>query len=136
MNRIGSSGYQSTGFDSINDTPPQGKGGDGQLSDEEFSRRLELALHADELKDREQDRDLRKEYVGNAVTITKAWLVGVGVLLLAHGIVYLKPWFSLSDQVVSVVFGTTTVTVVGLLIAVPKYVLPQNRKNKPSNDGS
>lgn len=124
------------GFESIDDTPPPGNGEDGQQRDKEFSRRLELDLHAEELKDRQQDRDLRKGYVGNAVTITKSWLIGVGVLLVAHGLVWLKPWFSLSDQVVSVVLGTTTVTIIGLLIAVPKYVLPQDKKNNDAEDGS
>ena len=124
------------GIESIDDTPPPENGEGGQHTDKEYSRGLELELHAEELKDRQQDRDLRRDYVRNAVTITISWLVGVGVLLLAHGIVALKPWFSLSDQVVSVVLGTTTVTVVGLLIAVPKYVLPQERKNKSGADGS
>ena len=124
------------GFESIDDTPPAQNGEDRHESDEAFSRRLELALHEEELQDRQQDRDLRKDYVGNAVTITKSWLIGVAVLLAVHGVVVLKPWFSWSDQVVSVVFGTTTVTVVGLLIAVPKYVLPQDRKNNPIVDRS
>lgn len=116
------------GLDSIDDAPPAEILEEGQRSDEALSRQLDLDLRGEELKDRQQDRELRKTYAKHASTITVSWLVGMILLLLAHGIVAFKPYFSLSDQVVSVVLGTTTVTIISLLIAIPKYILPQDGK--------
>ena len=116
------------GLDSIDDTPPAQILEDGQPSDDVLARRLDLERHGEEIKDKQQDRELRKRYAKQAIRITVSWLAGMILLLLAHGIVALKPHFSLSDQVVSVVLGTTTVTIISLLIAVPKYILPQDGK--------
>lgn len=116
------------GLDSIDDTPPAEIREDGQQSDEALLRQLDLDLGGEELKDRQQDRELRKTYAKRAFAITWAWLAVMILLLLAHGIVALKPYFSLSDQVVGVVLGTTTATIISLLIAVPKYMIPQDRK--------
>ena len=116
------------GLDSINDSPPAEIREDGQQSDEALSRQLDLERRGEELRDRQQDRELRKGYAKHALTIAVSWLIGMILLLLAHGLVALKPYFALSDQVVSVVLGTTTVTIISLLIAVPKYMLPQDGK--------
>ena len=50
------------GLDSIDDTPPAQILEDGQQSDDVLARRLDLERHGEEIKDKQQDRELRKRY--------------------------------------------------------------------------
>ncbi len=49
------------------------------------------------------------------------------VLLVIQGIVPLTNWFRLSDQVLMVALGSTTVTVLGILHVVANYLFPKDR---------
>lgn len=77
----------------------------------------------------DQSRHLRREHwlrlIASAAVFVfvLGWLLFVAVVTVLTGVGYLK---DLSEKVLIALFATTTVTVVGLLAAVVRYLFPIN----------
>lgn len=115
-------------LNSIQDSPPPETRRDSYLSDESaIIRQLEGDLLRAELADRQQDRKLRKIFADRIYRLAKTWIVSMILMLGVQGIVPLTNWFHLSDQVLMVALGSTTVTVVGILHVVANYLFPKDK---------
>ncbi|GAB1264263.1 hypothetical protein [Aurantivibrio infirmus] len=84
---------------------------------------------------REKDQDLkfkksahkaRIKYAKKVYVVVIFWLIAIALLVLANGITFLDPYFSLSDKVVITILTSTTVTVVGLFATVLKFLFGSN----------
>jgi len=78
-----------------------------------------------------QDREERKTYARLYYKLVERWVCWLIVLLLAQGIFMAaaKREF-LSDSVMMMTLGTTTATIVSILIAVGKYLFGESKKEK------
>lgn len=121
-------------LNSIQDTPPSEIREESYLADESaIIRQLEGDFLREELADRQQDRELRRVFADRIYRLARSWIVGMILLLVAQGVVSLTKWFHLSDQVLMVALGSTTVTVIGILHVVASYLFPNSLWQKLIN---
>jgi hypothetical protein len=106
--------------------PPQSIG-----PDEGRDYALDLEVHArkcfeDELKQLQDNHDLRLKYVGRIFYLVAVWL---GCVVLCVGVSGFNLWgFRLSDTVLIAFISSTTVNVVGLFVLVAKWMFPDGRR--------
>ena len=89
---------------------------------------IENKLKAEELKQREQDREQRKSYALYAFKFLVAYMVLVFVVLMLGG---LRPWgFCLKDGVLIALITTTTANVIGIFAFVMMYLFNTGKPKK------
>jgi hypothetical protein len=103
-----------------------------QLSDASLAVQIEkLRAELDSFK---QDVAQRKQYAPRLYALTCGWLGAVAVILLLQGFsAGTTHFFSLGNDVLIALLGTTTVNVIGLFYIVAKYLFPNQTPNEPSS---
>lgn len=91
---------------------------------------IENKLRAEELKQREQDREQRKSYALYAFWFLVGYMALVFIILLLSG--FRSSGFNLKDGVLIALITTTTANVIGIFAFVMKYLFNtgNNLKNK------
>lgn len=92
---------------------------------------IENKLRAEELKQREQDREQRKSYAVYAFWFLVGYMAFVFIILLLSG--FRLSGFHLKDGVLIALITTTTANVIGIFAFVMKYLF--NTGNNPKNKG-
>lgn len=98
-----------------------------ETSPQDFKEDL-MKAQVDNLR---QDMELRRTYSDRLFQILLGWLVFVGGMVVGAGtnleieILGTQVSFELSDTVLSVLLGTTTLNVIGLFLVVARYIFPQ-----------
>lgn len=103
---------------------PESSVADTDYSYDLSKKDVELQIKLEELKDRRQDRELRKELGSKIIRLVYAYMGAVLLLLLLTGFGLLC--FSLSDGVLMTILGTTTADIIAILVIQAKYYY--NRK--------
>lgn len=89
---------------------------------------IENKLRAEDLKQREQDREQRKSYAFYAFWFLVVYMALVFVVLIFGGF---KPWgFCLKDGVLIALITTTTANVIGIFAFVMKYLFNTSNHTK------
>ncbi len=83
--------------------------------------RLRLQREQQDIKHRDQDQSSRNNYSKFIIGFAVAWVTAVICLVVASGLKSITG-FDLSDKVLMVLVGSTTVNVLGLLGIVMKYL--------------
>lgn len=86
-------------------------------------RALDNAKRRAEIENLDQDRDERKKYASRVFLLVVVWLVAIGMILVLQGFGIGK--FDLSDNVLLMLIGTTTGSVVGIFLIVANYLFPR-----------
>ncbi|HSU32797.1 MAG TPA: hypothetical protein VLJ11_16335 [Bryobacteraceae bacterium] len=103
-----------------------------QLNDASLAVQIEK-LRA-ELDSFEQDVAQRKQYAPRLFVLTCCWLGAVIAILLLQGFsAGTTHFFSLGNDVLIALLGTTTINVIGLLYIVAKYLFSAQTPNEPSS---
>jgi len=89
---------------------------------QQFEHLASYSRLEEELLSRQQDRGERKAVGQRLVGIVRAWLVGVFVLLMAHGLGSASGVFALPEVVLNTLLVTTTVNLIGLLYVIARYL--------------
>jgi len=95
----------------------------------------EKSLREQDIKDREQDREQRKEYANKIYKFILGWSFFLGFILIFNNIeINYKSFnfksFSLSDTVIITLLTTTFIEVLGLFWFVMSYLFNSNGKLK------
>lgn len=77
-------------------------------------------LKEQELFDRQQNREQRKEYADNIFAFLCTYMLFVGIIILGSGNKHDN--FELSDTVLIALITTTTANVIGIFVFVVKYL--------------
>jgi len=85
-------------------------------------QRLELQRKSTELDGLRLDLTQRKEYANKIFSLIVWWLLAVLVVVMLQGIGNAAGWFVLSDSVLSMFIGGTTINVLGIFVIVAKYI--------------
>lgn len=75
-----------------------------------------------EIKSKEQDISMRKEYANRTFALVCLYMICVFLLII---LACSPAVFSMSDNVLMVLLGTTTVNVIGLFAIVMNYLFPK-----------
>jgi hypothetical protein len=103
-----------------------------QLNDASLAVEIEK-LRA-ELDSFRQDMAQRKQYAPRLFVLTCCWLGAVAAILLLQGFsAGTTHFFSLGNEVLIAILGTTTINVIGLLYVVAKYLFSNPTQNEPSS---
>ncbi len=87
---------------------------------------LEKARTTAELESLDQDRKERKKYAERSFWLVLVWLVAIGAFVFLQGVGKVGSWgFNLSNSVMLMLIGTTTVSVIGVFIIVANYLFPR-----------
>lgn len=80
---------------------------------------IRLYMEKEEYLSQRQDREQRKDFAGKIFLFVKYYMVVILLLIIANG--YCQS-FSISDDVLMMLLGTTTANIVGLFAFVAKYL--------------
>jgi hypothetical protein len=105
-------------------SPPSGEPYAPALLEEQ---RLANELAREQLEQLKQDRDQRKLYAERILWIVVVWIISLFALLLLEGFRWYG-WRGLPSNVLITLAATTTGAVIGLLIAVLRYLFPSHAK--------
>lgn len=98
-------------------------------TEEEFTRKekeLHLRRSEHELKESQQNTELRKIYINRNFLLTCVWLVIVLLVVLCQG--FGLGHFNLHDSVLITLLSTTTANIIGVLVIVITYLFKNNHK--------
>lgn len=93
---------------------------EAQLETEE--KKIANSLKRQELEFQRAEHDQRINYAKKVFRLIIGWLIFIFVVVLASGLVFFDDYFKLSDKVIITLLTTTTISVVGLLGIVLKYL--------------
>lgn len=79
-----------------------------------------------ELKESQQNTELRKIYISRNFFLTCIWLTIVLIIILCQGFGVLH--FNLHDSVLITLLSTTTANIIGVLVIVITYLFKNNHK--------
>lgn len=99
-----------------------------ELADEKVkisSQKVELAIKREELASRREDRLLRKKLAERIYGFVSIYMYAILCILMLNG---LPLNFSLSDNVLIVLLGTTTANVIGIFMVVATYYFYRTKK--------
>ena len=101
---------------------------DNSLTKETEAELKDLDVHArEDIKDRKQHRQQRKEYADKLLNLARLWLTAIAIIILAQG--SLSPWgiFNVSDNVLLGLIGGTTANILGLLLIITRDLFPRRK---------
>lgn len=85
----------------------------------------EHRLNEEQIKDKQQDREQRKEYADKIFFLVATWLILLLILLLFCG----SGVINFSDTVIVAILTGTTLDILGFMIIVANYLFPKNGKS-------
>lgn len=86
----------------------------------EEREKLQNKLMEEDLKDRSQDRDQRKDFADRIFNLMCWYLAGVFFIIILNGITINN--FHVSDEIILALLGTTAIEVIGTFTFVAKYL--------------
>lgn len=109
----------------LTDTEPRDRDIEAKVADagEQERRALDNAKRRAEIENLDQVRDERKKYASRVYWLVVVWLAVIGFILVLQGFGFRE--FNLSDNVVLMLIGTTTGSVVGIFLIVANYLFPR-----------
>lgn len=107
----------------IQEDVPGEEDGEALQSSEEEERALQRAHHRQKIEDLTQDRAQRKRYGDRLYWLVLGWLVATGLILGLHG--FEVCGFALPVAALTTLIGATTISVIGLLAIVARYLFPR-----------
>jgi hypothetical protein len=107
---------------------------DIQPSDIEPTARLDQERSAFDNAEREenlagiqQDREERKKYAKHYYNLVRCWVWAILALVLLQGVLAACRLEFLSDAVLMTLLGTTTATIISIVLIVVTYLFPKRR---------
>lgn len=85
------------------------------------------SLAGEEARKERQKNDERFRYAGIFVRLSTGWLVFIALVIVAHGLDIVP--FSLSDTILGILLGTTTLNVLGPYFWIARYLFNGHKKN-------
>ena len=94
----------------------------------QFKDEIKEKIFEQYFKDKNLDYVLKKSFSDKVIAITIGWFIFVAILSVIH-IQAIFNIYRFSNSLMMVIYSTTTINVIGLMITILHYLFPSNKKN-------